>query len=170
MLQLPFQPDHAKVVYDKQVVCVELAEEVGLPSFEMYELEVLDEHVHREVKHLDAIAARPVTQRTGIVGLSCPCRACDDESRSVGNVVAGGKVAGGCGGDSPGGVCLQFLDGSLEAEVGVLDESLDAVVLTGVALVLQHLLHSLSQGESVELVCLLKGFPATCHSWQFELM
>ena len=32
MLQLPFQSDHAKVVYDKQVVCVELAEEVGLPS------------------------------------------------------------------------------------------------------------------------------------------
>ena len=49
VLQLPFQSDHAKVVYDKQVVCVELAEEVGLPSFEMYELEVLDEHVHREV-------------------------------------------------------------------------------------------------------------------------
>ena len=57
VLQLPFQSDHAKVVYDKQVVCVELAEEVGLPSFEMYELEVLDEHVHREIKHLDAIAA-----------------------------------------------------------------------------------------------------------------
>ena len=111
VLQLPFQSDHAKVVYDKQVVCVELAEEVGLSSFEMYELEVLDEHVHSVVEHLDSIAACPVTQRTGIVGLSCPCRACDDESRSVGNVVAGGKVAGGCGGDSPGGVCLQFLDG-----------------------------------------------------------
>lgn len=125
MLQLPFQPDHAKVVYDKQVMCDELAEEVGLPSFEMYELEVLDEHVHREVKHLDAIAARPVTQRTGIVGFSCPCGACDDEGHGICDVVAGGKVAGGCGGDSPGGVCLQFLDGSLEAEVGVLDESLD---------------------------------------------
>ena len=33
VLQLPFQPDHAKVVYDKQVMCDELAEEVGLPSF-----------------------------------------------------------------------------------------------------------------------------------------
>ena len=50
-------------------------------------------------EHLDAIAARPVTQRTGIVGLSCPCGACDDEGHGICDVVAGGKVAGGCGGD-----------------------------------------------------------------------
>lgn len=49
VLQLSFKPDHAKVVYDKQVMCVELAEEVGLSSFEMYEFEVLDEHVHSDV-------------------------------------------------------------------------------------------------------------------------
>ena len=49
VLQLSFKPDHAKVIYDKQVMCVELAEEVGLSSFEMYELEVLDEHVHSVV-------------------------------------------------------------------------------------------------------------------------
>lgn len=36
VLQLSFQPDHSKVIYDKQVMCVELAEEVGLLSFEMY--------------------------------------------------------------------------------------------------------------------------------------
>ena len=36
VLQLSFQPDHSKVIYDKQVMCVELAEEVGLSSFEMY--------------------------------------------------------------------------------------------------------------------------------------
>ena len=63
VLQLPFQSDHAKVVYDKQVVCVELAEEVGLSSFEMYEFEVLDEHVHREVKHLDAMIVQYAKHR-----------------------------------------------------------------------------------------------------------
>ena len=73
-------------------MCVELAEEVGLPSFEMYELEVLDEHVHSEVEYLDSIAACPFTQCTGIVGLTCSCWACDDECHGIGDVVAGGKV------------------------------------------------------------------------------
>ena len=57
VLQLSFKLDHAEVIYDEQVVGIELAEEVRLATFEMYEFEVLDEHVHREVKHLDAIAA-----------------------------------------------------------------------------------------------------------------
>ena len=86
VLQLPFQPDHAKVVYDKQVMCVELAEEVGLSSFEMYEFEVFDEHVHSEVEHLDSIAVRPLTQCTGIVGLSCFGRTYDDEGHGIGDV------------------------------------------------------------------------------------
>lgn len=49
VLQLPFKPDHSKAIYDKQVVRVEFTEEVGLSSFKMYEFEILDEHIHREV-------------------------------------------------------------------------------------------------------------------------
>ena len=50
VLQLPFPPDHAKVVYDKRVMCDELAEEVGLPSFLESRLDAMtDKHKQRVI-------------------------------------------------------------------------------------------------------------------------
>lgn len=45
MLYLPFEPDHAEVVDNKQVVGGELAEEVCLTPFQMYQPQLVDERV-----------------------------------------------------------------------------------------------------------------------------
>ena len=50
MLYLSVQLDHPKIIYDQKIMCVKLSEEICLPSFQMYKLQVLDEHVHREVQ------------------------------------------------------------------------------------------------------------------------
>ena len=52
MLYLTVQLDHPKIIYNQKVMCVQLPEEVCLPSFQVYKLQVLDEHVHREVQYL----------------------------------------------------------------------------------------------------------------------
>ena len=70
VLYLPFEPDHAKVIDDQQVVCGELAEEVGLAPFQMHQPQLLDEHVHREVEHLVALAAGPLSQGADKEGLA----------------------------------------------------------------------------------------------------
>ena len=49
VLYLPFEPDHTEVIDNKQVVGGELAEEVGLTPFQMYQPQLVDERVHREV-------------------------------------------------------------------------------------------------------------------------
>ena len=73
MLYLAVKLDHPKVIDNQQIMCVQFAEEVCLPSFQMCKLQVLDEHVHREVQYLPAVPACPVTQGAGEVGLSGSC-------------------------------------------------------------------------------------------------
>lgn len=68
MLYLAVKLDHPKVIDNQQVMCVQFTEEVCLPSFQMYKLQVLNEHVHREVQYLPAVPACPVTQGAGEVG------------------------------------------------------------------------------------------------------
>ena len=55
MLYLTFKLEHSKVVDNEQVVGRELTEEVGLSPLKMYELQLLDEHVHCEVERLDSL-------------------------------------------------------------------------------------------------------------------
>lgn len=50
MLELSVLFYHSEVVYYEQVMCVELAEEVGLASFKVHKFEILQEHVHRKVQ------------------------------------------------------------------------------------------------------------------------
>lgn len=60
VLYLPFEPDHTEVVDNKQVVGGELAEEVGLTPFQMYQPQLVDERVHREVERLVALTAHSI--------------------------------------------------------------------------------------------------------------
>ena len=58
---MPVKPDHSEIINDKQIMSIDLTEEVGLPPLQMYKLESFHEHVHREVHHLDAVSTGPVT-------------------------------------------------------------------------------------------------------------
>ena len=62
MLYLPFEPDHAEVVDDEQVVGRELMEEAGLTPFQVYQPQLVDERVHGEVERLVALTAGPLSQ------------------------------------------------------------------------------------------------------------
>ena len=88
MLYLTLEPEHAKVIDNEQVVGRELAEEIGLPAFKMHELQLLDEHVHSEVEHLDSLATSVFTKSTCQIGLACSRRAVNDNSTPIPDVAA----------------------------------------------------------------------------------
>ena len=64
VLYLPFEPDHAEVIDDEQVVGREFAEEVGLAPLQMHQPQLVDERVHSEVERLVALTACPLAQGT----------------------------------------------------------------------------------------------------------
>lgn len=147
MLYLAVKLDHPKVIDNQQVMCVQLSEEVCLPSFQVYKLQVIDEHVHREVQYLPAVPAYPVTQGTGEVGLSGPCRSGNDDRHSARDVISGCKVGSRAGLYSSCRVCLKFFHRGFQTEVGILYKTLYMVVTSRVTFVLEHDLHAFTQGK-----------------------
>ena len=145
VLYLPFEPDHAEVVDNEQVVGGELAEEVGLTPFQMYQPQLVDERVHREVERLVALAACPLSQGIDKEGLARACRAYYNSEPRVTYVATCGLFGDIGGGQPTCGVHLQFLDSGLLPEACVLDEPGNAVRLACVALMLQHQLHAVAQ-------------------------
>lgn len=129
MLYLSFEPDHTEVVYDDQVVCRELVEEVGLTPFEVHEPELLDERVHGEVERLDALTARPFPKGAGEEGLARARWSFHDEGTAVPNVAACCEFCHIGRGESSRGVCFQFFQSCLEPEACVPYKPGDAVRL-----------------------------------------
>ena len=72
VLYLPFEPDHAEVIDDEQVVGREFAEEVGLAPLQMHQPQLVDERVHSEVERLVALTACPLAQGTEQESLAYP--------------------------------------------------------------------------------------------------
>lgn len=147
MLYLAVQLDHPKVIDNQQVMCVQLPEEVCFPSFQMCKLQVLDEHVHREVQYLPAVPACPVTQGTGKVGLPGSCRSGNDDRHSARDVISGCKVGCRAGLYAPCRVRFKFFHRGSQTEAGILYKTLDAVVPSRVTFVLEHDLHAFTQGK-----------------------
>lgn len=125
MLYLAVKLDHPKVIDNQQIMCVQFAEEVCLPSFQMCKLQVLDEHVHREVQYLPAVPACPVTQGAGEVGLSGSCRSGNDDRHSARNVISGCKVGCRAGLYSPCRVRFKFFHRGSQTEAGILYKTLE---------------------------------------------
>ena len=100
VLYLPFEPDHAEVVDDEQVVGRELAEEVCLTPFQMHQPQLVDERVHGEVERLVALTAGPLSQGIDKESLACARWAYDNSEPCVTYVATRG-LFGDIGGGQP---------------------------------------------------------------------
>lgn len=146
MLSLPLQSGHSEIIDNEQVVRGEFAKEIALASFKVGQSQALDERAHGEVKGLDPLATGAVSQCAGEKGFPGSGRSSvDDYGSSVVDVVSGVEFCDGGGGQALHGVGFQLLQRSLESESRILEEPRHAVCPSGVALVLQHQLHSVAQ-------------------------
>ena len=109
MLYLTFEPDHAEVVDDEQVVGRELTEEVGLTPFQVYQPQLVDERVHSEVERLVALSARHFSKGVDKESLARSCRSYHDDGPAITYVAARCVLADISCGQPARGVYLQFL-------------------------------------------------------------